>query len=91
MTTFLVEEKEKKLREGLLMMGLRYSVFWARGAAGRRATSRSPIGILHINENGVSRTDSMAPFVGELGADLRRGSRARLGGHEGSSFLRNLV
>jgi hypothetical protein len=32
MTTFLVEEKEKKLREGLLMMGLRYSVFWASWA-----------------------------------------------------------
>ena len=27
-----VEEKEKKLREGLLMMGLRYSVFWASWA-----------------------------------------------------------
>lgn len=28
MTTFLVEEKETKIKEGMLMMGLHYSVFW---------------------------------------------------------------
>lgn len=29
MITFLVEEKETKIKEGMLMMGLHYSVFWA--------------------------------------------------------------
>ena len=32
MTTYLVDEKEKKLRDGMLMMGLQYSVFWSSWA-----------------------------------------------------------